>query len=100
MAESLPPEPALCDFEDCGRRAVRPGRGREGPSERLCWGHLKQRRRGRPLAPLRAWQKPMEALEEAGVLMLDAETPEEFERARERFRGVLRRMLAKGNERL
>lgn len=78
---SLPKGPAvapdfiLCSFDGCERPAKEDG---------LCWGHVKQRRRGQRLTPLRDdTRTPSELLADAAQRYVDAEGDEEYARARQ-----------------
>lgn len=69
-----------CTGPDCGRPARRQG---------LCWGHLWQARHGRPLQPLAPRrQTKQERLAAAALAFADAETDEEYERAKARLRAA------------
>ena len=67
---------AYCAFPECGEEAQRYG---------LCWGHAKQKQRGRGLTPLKEQLTPEEAVLEAGSDWLEAEEDADYRRARARF---------------
>lgn len=67
-----------CTAPDCERAAARDG---------LCWGHLKQRQRGRRLTPLRErYESPWVRLVAAMEAYENADSDEAFERAKDRCR--------------
>lgn len=63
-----------CAFPDCTEDAQRYG---------LCWGHAKQKQRGRPLTPLREVLNPKEAVLAAAVdwVEVDSEDDDAYQRA-------------------
>ena len=67
---------SYCAFPDCGEEAQRYG---------LCWGHVKQKQRGRPLTPLKEALSPEEAVLAAGNDWLEADENDEYRAARTRF---------------
>jgi hypothetical protein len=67
-----------CTAPDCTRPAHHGG---------LCHGHAYRKRHSLPMEPpLRTWGNPRRTLEEASLAHANAETDDEFERARNRLR--------------
>lgn len=66
---------SYCSFPDCLEEAKRYG---------LCWGHAKQRQRGRELTPLAQAMSPKEAFLEAALAWVEAEGDAEYDQAEAR----------------
>lgn len=75
-----------CNGPECERPVMRDG---------LCQGHVKQRQRGQPLTPLRdSTRSPMEQAIDAMDVLMQAETDEDYQRAKWNVTKALKRLSA------